>query len=132
MAVECTGRARIPPPAEVPMRQTIACTLAALLASSAAEAQTTRPVPRQEPTSPAAARPDAPVMAEGQARPGLPVVRLIATGGAIAVKIDPVKKGPGPALSGGGPGAPGPGDAQGAHMGVGNLSHVPSALLGPD
>src|SRR2546423_15323757 len=93
MAVECTGRARIPPPAEVPMRQTIACTLAALLASSAAEAQTTRPVPRQEPTSPAAARPDAPVMAEGQARPGLPVVRLIATGGAHAVKNGPGEKG---------------------------------------
>src|SRR2546423_15525448 len=112
MAVECTGRARIPPPAEVPMRQTIACTLAALLASYAAEAQTTRPVPRQEPTSPAAARPDAPVMAEGQARPGLPVVRLIATGGTIARKIDPVLKAPVPATAGVGPAGTAPEDRQ--------------------
>jgi len=114
------------------MRQTIACTLAALLASCAAGAQTTRPVPRQEPTSPAAARPDAPVMAEGQARPGLPVVRLIATGGTIAMKIDPVKKAPVPAISGDDLVATVPEIAQVAHMEVENLANVPSAYMDPD
>src|SRR5207245_10844050 len=132
MAVECSRRARIPPPAEVPMRQTIACTLAALLAAGAAEAQTTRPAPRQEPTAPAAARPDAPVMAEGQARPGLPVVRMIATGGTIAMKIDPVKKAPVPAISGEDLVATVPEIAQVAHMEVENLSNVPSAYMDPD
>src|SRR5438105_7565587 len=132
MAVECNRRARIPPPAEVPMRQTIACTLAALLASGAAEAQATRPAPRQQPTAPAAARPDAPVMAEGQARPGLPVVRLIATGGTIAMKIDPVKKAPVPAISGEDLVATVPEIAQVAHMEVQNLSNVPSSYMDAD
>jgi len=115
------------------MRQTIARTLAAaLLASYAAQGQTSRPVPRQEPVSPAAARPDAPVMAEGQARPGLPVVRLIAAGGTIAMKIDPVKKAPVPAISGEDLIATVPELAQVAHMEVENLSNVPSAYMDPD
>jgi len=114
------------------MRQTIACTLAALLASGAAEAQATRPAPRQQPTAPAAARPDAPVMAEGQARPGLPVVRLIATGGTIAMKIDPVKKAPVPAISGEDLVATVPEIAQVAHVEVENLSNVPSSYMDAD
>src|SRR5713226_8236957 len=132
MAVECNRRVRIPPPPEVPMRQTIACTLAALLAACAAEAQTTRPVPRQQPAAPAAARSDAPVMGEAQARPGLPVVRLIATGGTIAMKIDPVKKAPVPAISGEDLVATVPEIAQVAHVEVENLSNVPSAYMDPD
>lgn len=113
------------------MRQTIACTLAALL-FSAAEAQTTTPAPRPQPTSPAAARPDAPVMGEAQARPGLPVVRLIATGGTIAMKIDPVKKAPVPAISGEDLVATVPEIAQVAHVEVENLSNVPSDYMDPD
>src|SRR5437879_2373718 len=132
MAVECNRRARRAPPAEVPMRQTIACTLAALLAACAAEAQTTRPAPRQQPTAPAAARPDAPVMAEAQARPGLPVVTLIATGGTIAMKIDPVKKAPVPAISGEDLVATVPEIAQVARVEVQNLSNVPSDYMDPD
>src|SRR5882762_8156368 len=114
------------------MRQTIACTLAALLAACAAEAQTARPAPRQQSASPPAARSDAPVMAEGQARPGLPVVRLIATGGTIAMKIDPVKKAPVPAISGDDLVATVPEIAQVAHMEVENLANVPSAYMDPD
>ena len=114
------------------MRQTIACTLAALLAACAAEAQTARPQPRQQPTAPAAARPDAPVMGESQARPGLPVVRLIATGGTIAMKIAPVKKAPVPAISGEDLVATVPEIAQVAHVEVENLSNVPSDYMDPD
>ncbi len=114
------------------MRQTIACTLAALLAACAAEAQTTRPVPRQQPAAPAAARSDAPVMGEAQARPGLPVVRLIATGGTIAMKIDPVKKAPVPAISGEDLVATVPEIAQVAHVEVQNLSNVPSSYMDAD
>src|SRR5712692_1986635 len=132
MAGECNRRARILPPAEVPMRQTIACTLAVLLAACAAEAQTTRPVPRQQPTAPAAARSDAPVMGEAQARPGLPVVSLIATGGTIAMKIDPVKKAPVPAISGEDLVATVPEIAQVARVEVQNLSNVPSDYMDPD
>jgi len=114
------------------MRQTIACTLAALLASCAAEAQTSRPVPREQPAAPPAARSDAPVMGEAQARPGLPVVRLIATGGTIAMKIDPVKKAPVPAISGEDLVATVPEIAQVAHVEVENLSNVPSDYMDPD
>jgi L-asparaginase len=113
------------------MRQTIACTLAALLAS-AAQAQTGTPAARQQPASPAAARSDAPVMGEAQARPGLPVVRLIATGGTIAMKIDPVKKAPVPAISGEDLVATVPEIAQVAHVEVENLSNVPSDYMDPD
>src|SRR5712691_11573445 len=131
MAVECNRRARILPPTEVPMRQTIACTLAALLVS-AAEAPTTSPAPRPQPAAPAAARSDAPVMGEAQARPGLPVVRLIATGGTIAMKIDPAKKAPVPAISGEDLVATVPEIAQVAHVEVENLSNVPSSYMDAD
>src|SRR6266851_1269333 len=114
------------------MRQTIACTLAALLTACAAEAQTSGPVPRQQPAAPAAARSDAPVMGEAQARPGLPVVMLIATGGTIAMKIDPVKKAPVPAISGEDLVATVPEIAQVAHVEVENLSNVPSDYMDPD
>src|SRR5882672_8048916 len=113
------------------MRQTIACTLAALLAACAAEAQTARPQPRQQPTAPAAARPDAPVMGESQARPGLPVVRLIATGGTIAMKIDPVKKAPVPAISGEDLVATVPDVSKYAKVEVNNVSNVPSDYMDP-
>src|SRR5712664_1054753 len=132
MAVECNRRARRAPLSGGPMRQTIACTLAALLAACAAEAQTTRPVPREQPAAPPAARSDAPVMGEAQARPGLPVVRLIATGGTIAMKIDPVKKAPVPAISGEDLVATVPEIAQVAHVEVENLSNVPSDYMDPD
>src|SRR5712692_3020676 len=132
MPGECNRRGRTPPSKpEVPMRQTIACTLAALL-GSAAQAQTGTPAARQQPASPAAARSDAPVMGEAQARPGLPVVRLIATGGTIAMKIDPVKKAPVPAISGEDLVATVPEIAQVAHVEVQNLSNVPSSYMDAD
>jgi len=114
------------------MRRTIACTLAVLFVSFAARAQTARPVPRQEPAAPAAARSDAPVMAQAPAKPALPVVRLIATGGTIAMKIDPVKKAPVPAISGEDLVATVPEIAQVAHMEVQNLSNVPSSYMDAD
>src|SRR5258707_2258849 len=113
------------------MRQTIACTLAALLASCAAEAQTSRPVPREQPAAPPAARSDAPVMGEAQARPGLPVVRLIATGGTIAMKIDPIKKAPVPAISGEDLVATVPDLSKYAKVEVNNVSNVPSDYMDP-
>src|SRR5437763_4726340 len=114
------------------MRRTIACTLAVLFVSFAARAQTARPVPRQEPAAPAAARSDAPVMAQAPAKPALPVVRLIATGGTIAMKIDPVKKAPVPAISGEDLVATVPEIAQVAHVEVENLANVPSDYMDPD
>jgi L-asparaginase len=71
-------------------------------------------------------------MGEAQARPGLPVVRLIATGGTIAMKIDPVKKAPVPAISGEDLVATVPEIAQVAHVEVENLSNVPSDYMDPD
>src|SRR5258708_2042655 len=44
--------------------------------------------------------PPAPTAAAAQQAAALPVVRLIATGGTIAMKIDPVKHAPVPAISG--------------------------------
>src|SRR5437868_4834590 len=114
------------------MRQRIACTLTALLVSFSARAQTTPPTPREQPPAPAAARSDAPAMAQAPARPDLPVVRLIATGGTIAMKIDPVKKAPVPAISGEDLLATVPEIAQVARMEVQNLSNVPSDYMDPD
>ncbi|TMA24746.1 MAG: asparaginase [Deltaproteobacteria bacterium] len=65
-------------------------------------------------------------------RPDLPVVRLIATGGTIAMKIDPVKKAPVPAISGEDLLATVPEIAQVARMEVQNLSNVPSDYMDPD
>ena len=114
------------------MRQRIACALTALLVSFSARAQTTPPTPREQPPAPAAARSDAPAMAQAPARPALPVVRLIATGGTIAMKIDPVKKAPVPAISGEDLVATVPEIAQVARMEVQNLSNVPSSYMDAD
>ena len=64
--------------------------------------------------------------------PNLPVVRLIATGGTIAMKIDPVKKAPVPAISGEDLIATVPEIAQVAKVEVQNLSNVPSDYMDPD
>jgi L-asparaginase len=90
-----------------------------------------RPPARPEPQG-AAAGPQAPAMAEQPARPALPVVRLIATGGTIAMKIDPVKKAPVPAISGEDLVATVPEIAQVAHIEVQNVSNVASDYMDPD
>lgn len=64
--------------------------------------------------------------------PELPVVVLIATGGTIAMKIDPVKKAPVPAISGEDLVATVPEIAQVAKVEVQNLSNVPSDYMDPD
>jgi len=63
---------------------------------------------------------------------GLPVVKLIATGGTIAMKIDPVKKAPVPAISGEDLIATVPEIAKIAQMEVLNISNVPSGYMDPD
>jgi L-asparaginase len=112
------------------MTRSLACMLAVALA---ADAQTPpqRPPARPEPQSPAGG-PQAPVMGEGKPRTDLPVVRLIATGGTIAMKIDPIKKAPVPAISGEDLVATVPEIAQVAHIEVQNLSNVPSDYMDPD
>jgi L-asparaginase len=60
-----------------------------------------------------------------------PVVVLIATGGTIAMKIDPVKKAPVPAISGEDLLATVPEVAKYAKMEVNNISNVPSAYMDP-
>lgn len=60
-----------------------------------------------------------------------PVVTLIATGGTIAMKIDPVKKAPVPAISGEDLLATVPEVAQYAKVEVNNLSNVPSDYMDP-
>jgi len=62
----------------------------------------------------------------------LPVVRLIATGGTIAMKIDPVKKAPVPAISGEDLVSTVPEIAKVARMEVLNLANVPSGYMGPE
>jgi L-asparaginase len=61
----------------------------------------------------------------------LPVVKLIATGGTIAMKIDPVKKAPVPAISGEDLIATVPEIAKIARIEVLNLSNVPSDYMDP-
>jgi L-asparaginase len=61
----------------------------------------------------------------------LPVVKLIATGGTIAMKIDPVKKAPVPAISGEDLIAAVPEIAKVAKIEVLNLSNVPSDYMDP-
>lgn len=58
-----------------------------------------------------------------------PVVRLIATGGTIAMKIDPVKKAPVPAISGEDLLATFPDISKYATVEVENLSNVPSDCM---
>src|SRR5919201_689068 len=113
------------------MRQTIACTVAVLLLCFAAHAQSTPPAPRQQPAAPPAARSDAPAMGQAQAR-NLPTVVLLATGGTIAMKIDPVKQAPVPAISGEDLVATVPEIAKVAHIEVKNLSNVPSDYMDPE
>src|SRR5437588_4799641 len=62
----------------------------------------------------------------------LPVVRLIATGGTIAMKIDPVKKAPVPAISGEDLLATVPEIAKVARVEVEYLSTVPSDYMDPE
>lgn len=88
---------------------------AVLFACAAAQAQ-----------QPAKAQPAA---AEAAA---LPVVRLIATGGTIAMKIDPVKHAPVPAISGEDLVATVPEIQKVARVEVQNLSNVPSDYMDPD
>src|SRR5919108_2823929 len=59
----------------------------------------------------------------------VPVCKLIATGGTIAMKIDPVKKAPVPAISGEDIVATVPEIAKVAHIEVKNLSNVPSDYM---
>ena len=60
-----------------------------------------------------------------------PVVTLIATGGTIAMKIDPVKKAPVPAISGEDLLATVPDVAKYARVEVNNISNVPSDYMDP-
>ena len=69
--------------------------------------------------------------AEAPAKDALPVVRLIATGGTIAMKIDPVKKAPVPAISGDDLLATVPEIGKVARVEVENLSNVPSDYMDP-
>ncbi len=62
----------------------------------------------------------------------LPVVKLIATGGTIAMKIDPVKQAPVPAISGEDLVATVPEIAKVARVEVQNLSNVPSDYMDPE
>ena len=61
-----------------------------------------------------------------------PVVRLIATGGTIAMKIDPVKKAPVPAISGEDLVATVPDIPKYATVEVENLANVPSDYMDAD
>src|SRR4030095_922958 len=62
----------------------------------------------------------------------LPVGKLIATGGTIAMKIDPVKKAPVPAISGEDLVATVPQIGKVATIEVENLSNVPSDYMDPE
>ena len=65
-----------------------------------------------------------------ESRP-LPVVAFLATGGTIAMKIDPVKKAPVPAISGDDLLQTVPDVGRHAHIEVQNLSNVPSDYMDP-
>jgi L-asparaginase len=99
------------------MRFPVACLPAFLLCCAAAQTRQTAAAPR-----PSAA----------DVSSNLPVVRLIATGGTIAMKIDPVKKAPVPAISGEDLIATVPEIEKVAHIEVQNLSNVPSDYMDPD
>jgi L-asparaginase len=99
--------------------------VASLLALSAfpalAQAPATRPPAQQPPATQQAAPPDQ----------KLPVVVLVATGGTIAMKYDPVKKGPVPAISGEDLVGTVPEIAKVARVEVQNVSNVPSDYMDP-
>src|SRR5665647_876765 len=67
----------------------------------------------------------------GYAQQAQPLVTLIATGGTIAMKIDPVKKAPVPAISGEDLLATVPDVAKYAKVEVRNISNVPSDYMDP-
>ena len=71
------------------------------------------------------------LLVSGTAMADLPVVKLIATGGTIAMKIDPVKKAPVPAISGEDLIATVPEIAKVAKMEVQNLFQRSLGLHGP-
>lgn len=66
------------------------------------------------------------------AQAALPICKLIATGGTIAMKIDPVKNAPVPAISGDDLVATVPEIAKVAKIEVQNLANVPSDYMGPE
>lgn len=72
----------------------------------------------------------APALAQPPAS-GQPVVAFIATGGTIAMKIDPVKQAPVPAISGEDLLATVPGVGRYAKIEVANLSNIPSDYMDP-
>ena len=75
-------------------------------------------------SAPAAAQPAA-------TQPQQPVVALIATGGTIAMKIDPVRNAPVPAISGEDLLATVPDISKHARIEVNNLSNVPADYMDP-
>ena len=105
------------------MTSRLTTTALVLFACAGATAQE-KVTPKPPATSPAAS--------EAQPAANLPVVRMIATGGTIAMKIDPVKKAPVPAISGEDLLATVPEIAQVARVEVQNLSNVPSDYMDPD
>jgi len=62
----------------------------------------------------------------------LPTVKFIATGGTIAMKIDPVKNAPVPAINGDDLLAAAPEVGKYAKIEVSNISNVPSDYMNPD
>lgn len=66
------------------------------------------------------------------ASPSLPLCQLISTGGTIAMKIDPVKNAPVPALSGDDLVATVPDISRIVRLEVNNLSNVPSDYMDPE
>ncbi|MFC7738793.1 asparaginase [Roseomonas sp. GCM10028921] len=83
------------------------------------------------PAAPAFAQPNASGAAAQAATRQQPVVVLIATGGTIAMKIDPVRNAPVPAISGEDLLATVPDLAGHARIEVNNLSNVPSDYMDP-
>jgi L-asparaginase len=105
----------------MPFRSVVAALLVPLAVPAAAQAPATPPPAQQAPAAPPAAQPDA----------KLPVVVLVATGGTIAMKYDPLKKGPVPAISGEDLVATVPEIAKVARVEVQNVSNVPSDYMDP-
>jgi L-asparaginase len=108
------------------MRSSIARLLGVVVfAAAGVLAQQPSPAKPSEPAQKTAPAPK-------QTTQNLPVVRLIATGGTIAMKIDPVKKAPVPAISGEDLIATVPEIEKVARIEVQNLSNVPSDYMDPD
>jgi L-asparaginase len=107
------------------MRSSIARLLAIALFIACPAAQAQQPSPPKPPQT-------TEKTADQKPAANLPVVRLIATGGTIAMKIDPVKKAPVPAISGEDLIATVPEIEKVARIEVQNLSNVPSDYMDPD